>query len=292
MEPILEVKGLRKTFPGFALQDISFSLPRGFIMGLIGPNGSGKSTTIKLIMKLLKKEAGEIKICGLDADRHALAVKQKIGFVYDESYFYGELTAVEMKKIIAPFYQEWDEAAFKYYADRFRLPTSKKIKELSKGTKMKLALAVALSHHPELIIMDEPTSGLDPVMRSELLDVLRELLQDEGKGVLFSTHIVTDLDRVADYITMINNGKLVFSADKDALLETFGLAKGGRGLLTPELREKLVGLRESSFGFEGLTTDKAGVAKLLGDQGVMEKPSLEEIMVYLVRGQVDAYISV
>lgn len=292
MEPILEVKGLRKTFPGFVLQDISFSLPRGFIMGLIGPNGSGKSTTMKLIMNLLKKEAGEVRICGRDADRHALAVKQKIGFVYDESCFYGELTVVEMKKIIAPLYQEWDEAAFQDYAGRFQLPTRKKIKDLSKGTKMKLALALALSHRAELIIMDEPTAGLDPVMRSELLDVLRELLQDERKGVLFSTHIVTDLDRVADYITMINNGKLVFSADKDALLETFGLVKGGRGLLTPELREKLLGLRESSFGFEGLTIDKVQVAKLLGGQGVIEKPSLEDIMVHLVRGQVDAYISV
>lgn len=268
MEPVLEVKGLRKSFPGFVLEDISFSLPRGFIMGLIGPNGSGKSTTIKLIMNLLKKETGQVRVCGLDMERDELAVKQKIGFVYDENYFYDELTVPEMKKIIAPFYEKWDVQAFKHYGDRFQLPSRKKIKELSKGTRMKLALAQALSHHAELIIMDEPATGLEPVMRSELLDILRELLQDERKGVLFSTHIVTDLDRVADYITLINNGKLVFSAVKDLLQETFGLVKGGRSMMTPEIKEKLIGFRESSFGFEGLTADKAQVEKLLGDGGV------------------------
>lgn len=292
MEPILEVKGLRKSYKNFVLQDISFSLPRGFIMGLIGPNGSGKSTTIKLIMNLLRKDAGEVKICGLDTGRDELAVKQKIGFVYDENCFYDELTVVEMKKIIAPFYEEWDEEAFAYYSDRFQLPTRKKIKELSKGTKMKLALTLALSHHADLIIMDEPTAGLDPVMRSELLEVLRELIQDERKGVLFSTHVVTDLDHVADYITMINNGKLVFSAAKDVLQETFGLVKGGRSMMTPEIKEKLISFRETSFGFEGLTADKVQMEKLLGGQGVIENPSLEEIMVYMVRGQVDAYIGI
>lgn len=288
MEPILEVKGLRKSFEDFTLQDISFSLPRGYIMGLIGPNGSGKSTTIKLIMNLIRKEAGEIKICGLDTDRHELAVKQKIGFVYDENHFYDELTVLEMKRIVAPFYREWDEEAFVYYLDRFQLPVGKKIKELSKGNKMKFALTVALSHHAELIIMDEPTAGLDPVMRAEFLEVLGELIQDERKGVLFSTHITTDLDKVADYITMINEGKVVFSVAKDTLQETLGLVKGGKSQLTSEVKQRLIGLREGSFGFEGLTTDRKQMQALLGEQGVIERPTLEEIMVYLVRGKKNA----
>lgn len=288
MEPILEVKGLRKSFEDFTLQDISFSLPRGYIMGLIGPNGSGKSTTIKLIMNLIRKEAGEIKICGLDTDRHELAVKQKIGFVYDENHFYDELTVLEMKRIVAPFYREWDEEAFVYYLDRFQLPVGKKIKELSKGNKMKFALTLALSHHAELIIMDEPTAGLDPVMRAEFLEVLGELIQDERKGVLFSTHITTDLDKVADYITMINEGKVVFSVAKDTLQETLGLVKGGKSQLTSEVKQRLIGLREGSFGFEGLTTDRKQMQALLGEQGVIERPTLEEIMVYLVRGKKNA----
>lgn len=288
MEPILEVKGLRKSFGDFTLQDISFSLPRGFIMGLIGPNGSGKSTTIRLIMNLLKKEAGEIRICGMDAHRHELAVKQKIGFVYDENYYYDELTALEMKSIVKPFYREWDEEAFHYYIDRFQLPVKKKIKELSKGNKMKFALTMALSHHAELIIMDEPTAGLDPVMRSELLEVLGELIQDERIGILFSTHITADLDKVADYITMINEGKVVFSLAKDTLQETWGLVKGGKSQLTPAIRKKLIGVRESSFGFEGLITDKTQMAGLLGEQVVIERPTLEDIMIYMTRGAVDA----
>ncbi|NLL17993.1 MAG: ABC transporter ATP-binding protein [Clostridia bacterium] len=288
MEPILEVKGLRKSFKDFTLQDISFSLPRGFIMGLIGPNGSGKSTTIKLIMNLMRKEAGEIRVCGLDTHRHELAVKQKIGFVYDENHFYDELTVLEMKKIVAPFYREWDEEAFTYYVHRFQLPVRKKIKELSKGNKMKFALTVALSHHAELIIMDEPTAGLDPVMRSELLEVLGELIQDERKGVLFSTHITTDLDKVADYIAMINEGRVLFSVAKDTLQETCGLVKGGKSQLTPEVKDRLIGLREGSFGFEGLTTNRKQMQDLLGEQGIIERPTLEEIMVYLVRGYRDA----
>jgi ABC-2 type transport system ATP-binding protein len=288
MEPILEVKGLRKSFKDFTLQDISFSLPRGFIMGLIGPNGSGKSTTIKLIMNLMRKEAGEIRVCGLDTHRHELAVKQKIGFVYDENHFYDELTVLEMKKIVAPFYREWDEEAFAYFVHRFKLPVGKKIKELSKGNKMKFALTVALSHHAELIIMDEPTAGLDPVMRSELLEVLGELIQDERKGVLFSTHITTDLDKVADYITMINEGRVLFSVAKDTLQETCGLVKGGKSQLTPEVKDRLIGLREGSFGFEGLTTNRKQMQDLLGEQGIIERPTLEEIMVYLVRGYRDA----
>ncbi|EET84215.1 ABC transporter related protein [Clostridium carboxidivorans P7] len=185
MSNILEIKNLRKEYKGFTLDNINFNLPKGFIMGFIGPNGAGKSTTIKLIMNLIKKNSGEIKIFGLDNIKNEKDIKQKIGFVYDENYFYEELTLTEMKNLIAPFYKNWNNAAFNKYMSDFNLPEKKKVKELSKGMKMKFSLAIALSHKAELIIMDEPTSGLDPIFRSEMLDILYSIIQDENKGILF-----------------------------------------------------------------------------------------------------------
>lgn len=283
MENILEVKNLRKEYNGFALKDISFTLEKGYIMGFIGPNGAGKTTVIKLIMNLVKRDGGEIKVFGLDNIKDEIAIKEKIGFVYDESYFYEELSIHEMEGIIAPFYRQWDDHAFNKYLRDFDLPPQKKIKDLSKGMKMKFALAVALSHHADLIIMDEPTSGLDPVFRNEVLDILRDLMQDESKGVLFSTHITTDLDKVADYITFINKGQLVLTGPKDDILDRYGIVKGGREVLDHATGQLLIGIRDTGFGFEALTGDAARARRLFGDSVIIERPSLEDIMVYTVR---------
>ena len=204
MENILEVKKLQKSFKNFTLNDISFTLPRGYIMGFIGPNGAGKSTTIKLIMNLLKKEGGQINIFGKDHIKHEKEIKNRIGFVYDENHFYEELTLHEMKYIIAPFYKSWSDKLFDKYMKIFKLPANKRIKELSKGMKMKYSLTIALSHDPELLIMDEPTSGLDPIVRSELLDILSDLIQDENKSVFFSTYNFRSR-KVADYVTFIHD---------------------------------------------------------------------------------------
>lgn len=284
MESILEVRNLRKEYKDFTLSDISFSLEKGYIMGFIGPNGAGKSTTIKLIMNLLKKDGGEIRVFGLDNIKNEVQVKERIGFVYDESYFYEELTVSEMKRIIAPFYQRWDDNAFNKYLKNFDLPHKKKIKSLSKGMKMKFSLALALSHNADLIIMDEPTSGLDPIFRNEILDILRDLLQDENKGVLFSTHITTDLDKVADYITFINKGEMVLTGAKDEIMERYGLVKGSKDLLDRDVRQEFTGIRENNFGFEALTKDVARARSLFKDSVVIERPSLEDIMLYTVRG--------
>ncbi|MBT9173274.1 MAG: ABC transporter ATP-binding protein YtrB [Syntrophomonadaceae bacterium] len=283
MSAILEVHNLQKSFKGFSLQEISFSLERGYIMGFIGPNGAGKSTTIKLIMNLLKRDGGTIAICGLDNLKSEKEIKNKIGFVYDENYYYEDLTVAQMKKIIAPFYRNWDDGAFKKYLRDFALPVHKKIKELSRGMKMKFSLAVALSHHAELLIMDEPTSGLDPVTRSELLEILSRTMLDERQGVVFSTHITSDLEKIADYITFINDGRIEFSAAKDDIVDNFGLAKGARELLSGDFRKHLVGMRENQFGFEGLVKDKHQVKRLFRDSVVIEKPSLDEIMLYFTR---------
>ena len=283
MDKILEVNNLRKEYKYFTLNNISFSLQRGYIMGFIGPNGAGKSTTIKLIMNLIHRNQGTIKIFGLDNIKHEKEIKDRIGFVYDENYYYEELTMDTMKKIVMPFYSKWDDDAFNKYMKDFDLNPKKKIKELSKGMKMKFALAIALSHNAELIIMDEPTSGLDPVFRREILDILYSIIQDESKSIFFSTHITTDLEKIADYITFINKGSIVFSKTKDDIMESYGIVKGGLELLNGSSRKEFLGIRENAFGFEALTDDQNKVKKLFGDKVVIEKPSLEDIMVYMVR---------
>ncbi|AWI06486.1 ABC transporter ATP-binding protein [Clostridium drakei] len=284
MSNILEIKNLRKEYKGFTLENISFNLEKGFIMGFIGPNGAGKSTTIKLIMNLIKRNSGEIKIFGLDNIKYEKDIKQKIGFVYDENYFYEELTLIEMKNLIAPFYKNWDNKTFNKYISDFNLPIKKKIKELSKGMKMKYSLAIALSHSAEFIIMDEPTSGLDPIFRSEMLDILYSIIQDENKGILFSTHITTDLEKVADYITFLNKGKIIFSDTKDNILENYNIIKGDKSLLDSDTKKEFIGIRENSFGFEALTNKTENIKRLFKNNALIEKATLEDIMVYTVKG--------
>lgn len=284
MSNILEINNLTKKYKDFKLDNISFKLEKGFIMGFIGPNGAGKSTTIKLIMNLVKKNSGEIKVFGLDNIEYEKEIKQKIGFVYDENYFYEELNLIEMKNIVAPFYKNWDNTAFNNYMSDFNLPVKKKIKELSKGMKMKYSLAIALSHGAEFIIMDEPTSGLDPIFRSEILDILYSVIQDENKGILFSTHITTDLEKIADYITFLNKGKIIFSDAKDNILENYNIVKGDKSLLDEDIRKEFVGIRENSFGFEALTNNNEKTIRLFKNNALIEKANLEDIMLYTVRG--------
>lgn len=284
MNNMLEIKNLRKEYTSFTLNDINFSLAKGYIMGFIGPNGAGKSTTIKLIMNLIRRDRGEIKLFGLDNILNEKEVKERIGFVYDENYFYEELTAVEMKNIIAPFYKNWDNKSFSNLLKEFGIPPKAKIKELSKGMKIKFSLAVALSHKAELIIMDEPTSGLDPIFRSEMLDILYSLIQDESKGIFFSTHITTDLEKVADYVTFINNGEIVFSSTKDDVLDRYRIIKGGKELLDRDTRKEFIGVKENAYGFEGLTCNKEKIKRLFKDSVLVERATLEDIMIYTVRG--------
>ena len=286
MEAVLRLEGVCKYYPGFVLQDVSFELKRGFVMGLIGPNGAGKSTTIKLIMNLIKRDGGRIELFGLDNAAHELAVKDKVGFVYDTIPYYGMLTISEMKSLIAPFYSRWDEQAFQRYLREFDLNPHQQIDKLSRGMKTKFQLAVALSHHAELIIVDEPTSGLDPVFRSELLDILYDIILDEGKSILFSTHITTDLEKIADYITFLNQGQVVFSLPKDELLESYSLVKGGLDVLDdPRTAGRLIGVRKGQAGFSALTTEGETLAAQFGQRISLERAALDDIMVYLVRGE-------
>ncbi|SFI48831.1 MULTISPECIES: ABC transporter ATP-binding protein [unclassified Bacillus (in: firmicutes)] len=282
---MLELKNVCKDYQGFSIRNVNFKLPRGYIMGFIGANGSGKSTTIKMIMNLVKRNSGEIYIFGKDNQKHEKEVKQNIGFVYDENHYYEDLTCEQMKRIIAPFYKKWDEAQYQSYMERLQVPKNKKIKQLSKGMKMKYAIAMALSHHAELIIMDEPTAGLDPVVRSELLDILQEIVMEEEISVLFSTHITTDLEGIADYITFINEGEIVFTGEKDELLENYTIVKGSNDLLDKEGKELFIGLRKNKYGFEGLARDKQAVVDWFGQEVVLEKPTIDDIIVYTAKGR-------
>ncbi|PDY49080.1 ABC transporter ATP-binding protein [Bacillus pseudomycoides] len=287
---MLELKNVCKNYKDFSVKNISFTLPRGYIMGFVGPNGAGKSTTIKMIMNLVRRNSGDITIFGKDNKKAEKEIKQNIGFVYDENHYYEELTCEQMKRIIAPLYKKWDEEKYQWYMDRLQVPKNKKIKQLSKGMKMKFAITMALSHHAELIIMDEPTSGLDPVVRSELLDMLQEIVMEEEVAVLFSTHITTDLERIADYITFIHEGEIVFTGEKDAILEKYALVKGSNDLLDPEGKELFIGLRKNKFGFEGLVKDKQAIEDWFGNEVVLEKPTLDDIVVYTAKGR-SAYAS-
>lgn len=282
-ENILEIKDLCKSYKGFSLNKINITLPKGYIMGFIGPNGAGKSTTIKLILNLIKRDSGEIKVFGLDNIKDEMKVKNRIGFVFDECMYYDEFTISQMKWVIAKLYKSWDENAYEKYIEKFSLPKDKKIKELSKGMKMKFSLAMALSHNADLLIMDEPTSGLDPVIRSEMLDILFELVQDENKGVFFSTHITSDLEKVADYITYINNGEIMLSDEKDIILENYALVKGSKENLDTDVKKYIFGIKENQFGFEAVTKNKHEFRSIFGDTFMLEKASLEDIMLGFTR---------
>lgn len=287
MENILEVRKLCKAYKGFRLKDVSFSLPRGFIMGLIGPNGSGKTTTIKLILNLVHRSAGDIRIFGLDSVLAEAEVKQRIGTVFDEPCFYKDVSLETLKRATRLFYDDWNEETFQSLAAEFELPLRKKFKHLSQGMQSKFALALALSHDAELLILDEPTSGLDPVFRRQLLHVLQGLIGDGRRSVLFSTHITSDLDHVADFVTFLREGEVMFSTSMEDLRDNWAVVRGGREVLqiSPGLFE---GMREGAYGIEALTRDVARVREVLPPEVLIEGAHLEDILVMSERRDGDA----
>lgn len=281
MSDAVVISGLCKEFNTFALENISFSLPEGYVMGLIGPNGAGKTTTIKLMLNMLKKSAGDIKILGMDSIEDQNRIKENLGAVFDSNYFVQDWTVKQVEKSIGIFYSTWNTAQFREMLKKFKLDPNKKVKELSRGMQMKLMLACAFSHDAKLLILDEPTSGLDPVARDELLDILSEYIQDGKRSVLFSTHITSDLDKIADYITFINNGKVFYTGPKDDFIEGFRMVKGGNNELSNEKERKLLGVRKYSTGFEGLI--KTEDSKYFNNLNI-EPVSIEDIIIYTSKG--------
>ena len=279
MENALEVKNLCKNYNDFSLVSVSFTLPAGGVMGFVGQNGAGKTTTIRCILNMAVRSDGEITVFGMDNIRDELAVKEDVAVVFDEIFFVDSWRLRDVEAIIKGFYSNWDSQQYNGYLKQFELPPEKRVRELSRGMKMKLMLAVALSHGAKLLILDEPTSGLDPVARDELLDILREYVSDGEKSVFFSTHITSDLERIADYITLIDHGRIYYTGTKDGLLEHFCIIKGNKEDLTDELRKKIIGLSITSVGFNGMirTDDKEG----LPDAVAVEHPAIDEILVHI-----------
>lgn len=283
MDAAIEVRNLSKSYGDFRLKDVSFSVPRGYIMGLIGPNGAGKTTVIKLLLNLIRRDGGDVRVFGLDNLAAETEIKSRLGIVHDTPFFYEHLRLATVAKTVAPFYRDWDDGLFRRLAVEFELPLGKSFKALSRGMKMKFALAAALSHKADLLILDEPTSGLDPVFRRELLKKLSAFIQDEGKSVLFSTHITSDLERIADFITFIRNGEIVFSSPRDEILGTWAVVKGGPELLAAEHRALFKGVRRGDFGVQALTMDAAEARRRFGRGAVIEAATLEDIMFYVSR---------
>jgi ABC-2 type transport system ATP-binding protein len=282
MPDVLTLNNVSRQFPGFLLQGISFSLEPGYIMGLVGPNGSGKTTTIKLIMNMLRQDSGTITVDGVDCISGETDVKKRIGYVSDENIFVEEWKVSDVAKALALYYETFDNKKFREYLQRFELPDNRKIKDFSRGMKTRLMLAAALSRETRLLLLDEPTSGLDPVVRVDLLDILQDYISDGEHSVLFSTHITTDLEKVADFITFIYHGKLMFARNKDDVLSDYRIVKGSPDELTAELKHRVIGLRENRMGFEGLI--KSNETNPLPSGVVTENPTLDEIVVYHTMG--------
>ncbi|WP_339280655.1 ABC transporter ATP-binding protein [Lysinibacillus sp. FSL P2-0066] len=277
----IEIHDLHKGFEGFFLKDISFSVPQGTVMGFVGENGAGKSTTIKCMLNLIKKEYGEILLFGKDHVEHELSIKNDIGVVFDDLHVPETLNATQLDKIMSKVFQTWDSD---YYFERlaqFKVPKRKKIKELSRGMRMKLSIALALAHHPKLLILDEPTSGLDPIIRDEILDLFLAFMQDETHSILFSSHITSDLEKIADYITLIHNGEILLSESKDALLYEYGIFKGNSEEVNDLPKHAILRTRPGTFGIEALVLKKE-----VNEAFKLERPSIEDIMLFFVKGSV------
>jgi len=283
MNDILKVENLNKSYGDFSLSNVTFSLPEGCITGFIGVNGAGKTTTLRTLLGLAKKQSGNIQFFGLEMEKNEKQIKDRIGIVLDDGCFYDELSLAEMKGIISAAYTDWSEQDFKRYMDMFSLDPKQKISMLSKGMKMKYALALALSHNAEFLIMDEPTSGLDPLIRSQLLKVLTDYMENGGKGVFFSTHITSDLDKIADMLIMIDNGRIIFQEEKDSLLDTYRIIKGDVKELTDDVRKLFLSISETTFGFTGITKQLAEVQSYFSD-AIIERPTIEDIMLANIGG--------
>lgn len=278
MENVLEIKNLSKKYKNFTLNNINLTLDKGFIMGIIGENGAGKTTLIKLIMNLVNKSEGSIRVFGMDYIKNEKEIKDRIGFVYDQFYGYDYLSLQDNTNLLAPMYSKWNIEKYKYYINKFSLNEKQKLRELSKGMRMKYSLCLALSHGAELILMDEPTAGLDPIVRNELLDELQDLIYEENISVIISTHITSDLEKIADFITFIKEGEVIFSISKDEILEEFKIVKGKNEDLNEEVEKLFLGLRKNAYGFEGLTNKVHEIEEALKDKIVLESTSLEKIM--------------
>lgn len=280
----LEIKNISKTYKNFKLDDISFVLPCGHIMGLIGENGAGKSTIINCILDIIEKDSGSISVLGQKNDKNNVSLKENIGVVLDASDVYDNYTVKQVENIMKDVYKQWNHEVYDYYIQKFALPLNKMIKDFSRGMKMKMAITIALSHQPKLLILDEATSGLDPIMRDEILDVFMEFVQDENHAILLSSHISSDLEKIADYITFIHEGKLILSTSKDELIYEYGLMKCRNDEFDKIDKEDIIRYRIKTYEVEILVKDREKMAKKYPNC-IVDPTKLDDIMMLYVKGE-------
>ena len=274
---VVEIKGLRKHYNGFELGSLDLELPAGCVLGLVGENGAGKSTTIRLIMDAISRDAGQITVLGVDNQSPEFpSIKEDIGVVLDETCVPEVITARQLGKVMAGIYKNWDQAVYDGWLDKFQLPRNKKFKDYSRGMTMKLGIAAALSHHAKLLLLDEATSGLDPMVRDELLDVFADFAVEDGHAVLLSSHIVSDLEKICDYIAFLHKGRLVLCEEKDALLDRYGILKCTKEQIKNVPSEAVHSMRLGPYGAEALV-ERAFMPKDL----LVERATLEDIILYL-----------
>lgn len=280
MNNVIEVSGLKKQYKNFLLDNISFSVPGGFVCGFIGENGAGKTTTLKLLLGMALKDGGSIRLFGKSAED--VLLKEEIGVLIEQPYYQEDWTPADIEKVLRPFYHKWSSTSFYQYLERFSLSPKQKYKTMSRGMKMKLGMAATLAHAPKLLLLDEPTSGLDPVGRDEMLEILRAYMVEENRTIFFSTHITSDLEKIADYVTYIKDGRILYSGLKDELIEKYCLIRGGTEDLPQPKRKLVFGLREHPSGFDAMieTKDIGGFPGSV----ITETVSLDDIMVRLSKG--------
>lgn len=283
----IELQGVKKRRGNFQLSIDDLLIESGYITGFIGPNGSGKTTTIKLIMNMLKMDSGIIKVFNNDIQNY-FTYKSEIGYVGDEAGFLDTVKVKNIKKYMSNFYEKWDEDLYKKYISKFRIDENKLYKDFSKGQKKQFELIIALSHHPKLIIMDEPTANLDPRVRGDLLEMLQDHIEREEATVFYSTHITSDLEKTADYIVMIYEGKIILTGIKDEILEEHAIIRGKTELLDMESEKILRGIKITRYGFEGMASDKNKAYEIFGKEVVYDKATLEDILLFYTRGDENA----
>lgn len=280
-ENAIEISHVTKKYSGFTLDNISFNVPKGSIMGFIGQNGAGKTTTIRSLLNLINFDEGEIKLLGLDHLQNEQEIKERISVVFDELPFHDVFNAKDMARIFEGIYPQWDNAVYAQYLERFGLPMKKKIGEFSKGMKMKLQIACALSHNAELLVMDEATTGLDPIVRDEILHIFMEYLQDGERSILMSSHITSDLEKIADSVTFIDKGKLLISGYKDDILESHGILKCDSSELGDIDAEDIVSVRMNTYGAEVMLCNRQSASHKYSG-AIIDPASLDDIMLYYV----------
>lgn len=287
---VIELKGVTKDYGDFKLDNVSFAVPKGSVCGFIGQNGAGKTTTIQIILDAISKDSGEVSLFGQRVGRNSADLREDAGVVFDEMGFHDFLTARQINVVMKNIYKNWDEEIFFAYLKRFSLPTKKACGSYSRGMRMKLQIATALSHHAKLLIMDEPTSGLDPIVRNEMLQIFREFVVEEEHTILLSSHITGDLEKLADEVVFINGGKIVLSGNKDEILEKHGILKCKKDEIRKISESLIVGYEISGFGAEALVCDRKAAGKLYPDM-VIEQAGLEEIMIYYVNKSIECEVT-